>query len=596
MRRGHAGAIVLVLMAAGCSGGAGTSTDVLGEIVIINGRDAGQDPGARDDGDTLSRDVPADVATDPGSTDDGADAEEPGDLPAIRDLADPGDGSEATQDVVDATATDLHPIDVPGDTPADPGATDSGMDVVAALCAPGSLTCWCQDETQCDPIYGLACRPNRCNPATGHCVLDSGFLEGQECDDGDFCTSGELCHKGNCVGGTLDCECRTDAECPDADPCTDDACVEGHCRHPFNTAPCADGDGCTVGDACADGACVPGPRVCQCDGDARCDDGIGCTADRCIDGTCTHVLDAGTCLVAGACVPATANPPGNTCRACAPDVATDDYSDVMDGTACDDGSPCTAPDACVAGACVPGLRVCECVDASECGDDNPCTDDTCPANACAHAANTASCEDGDPATLGDRCALEACVPGPRCGDGTCARPAETCATCPADCGGACPTRETLCADGWDDDLDGATDCADTDCQGIPPCTPDTCTKVDGDATCGMTKYWLVAYDNNLTGTASAACGNDGLSGDETIWKFVSPLTRQVTARIDYSDSGGDPVSVYVLSGACNPATCIASDYGWYAEVTFTAEAGRPYYIVSEEIWYGNRFDIHVTCN
>ncbi len=74
------------------------------------------------------------------------------------------------------------------------------------------------------------------------------------------------------------------------------------------------------------------------------------------------------------------------------------------------------------------------------------------------------------------------------------------------------------------------------------------------------------------------------------------MTRQVTARIDYSDSGGDPVSVYVLSGACNPATCIAGDYGWYAEVTFTAEAGRPYYIVSEEIWYGNRFDIHVTCD
>jgi len=64
---------------------------------------------------------------------------------------------------------------------------------------------------------------------------------------------------------------------------------------------------------------------------------------------------------------------------------------------------------------------------------------------------------------------------------------------------------------------------------------------------------------------------------------------------EYSDSGGDPVSIYVFSGACNAITCIASDYGWVAEVTFTAEANRPYYIVSEEIWYANRFDIHVTC-
>jgi len=130
---------------------------------------------------------------------------------------------------------------------------------------------------------------------------------------------------------------------------------------------------------------------------------------------------------------------------------------------------------------------------------------------------------------------------------------------------------------------------------MPPCTPDTCTQVDGDATCGMTAYWQTAYGNNLTGTVSAACGSDSMSGDESIWKFVSPVTRVVTVQVSYSDYNGDPVSVYVMSGACNPTTCIAADYGWLAEVTFTAEAGRPYYIASEEIWYGNRFDIWVKC-
>jgi hypothetical protein len=34
----------------------------------------------------------------------------------------------------------------------------------------------------------------------------------------------------------------------------------------------------------------------------RCDDGLACTADLCkTDGTCSHTLVAGNCLIAGAC-------------------------------------------------------------------------------------------------------------------------------------------------------------------------------------------------------------------------------------------------------------------------------------------------------
>ena len=381
MRRGRAGALVLVLLAVGCSGGSGTSRDVLGEIVIIPTRDIVQDPGTRDTGDTPSRDVartdvPQELATDPGpATDDGA-TDEPIDVPSPLELPDVAPDLGVTDlagDAPDAPVIDLLPADVTGDQPPDPGPTDVGHDLVAGACPPGSVTCWCEDETQCDPAYGKPCRPNRCNPTTGHCVLDSGFLEGQECDDGDFCTTGETCVKGNCVGGVVGCECHADAECPDTNPCTDDQCVQGHCQHPFNTAPCDDGDGCTNGDVCADGACVPGSRVCECDGDARCDDGIACTADRCVGGACTHVLDAGTCLVAGACVVAPATEPGNVCRVCDPGTATDAWTSVMDGTACDDGNACTAPDACVSGACVPGLKVCECVTAAECDEPTPTT-------------------------------------------------------------------------------------------------------------------------------------------------------------------------------------------------------------------------------
>jgi FtsP/CotA-like multicopper oxidase with cupredoxin domain len=68
--------------------------------------------------------------------------------------------------------------------------------------------------------------------------------------------------------------------------------------------------------------------------------------------------------------------------------------------------------------------------------------------------------------------------GPACGDGTCSGGETRCA-CPADCG-APPTAEAVCADGLDNDCDGALDCADADCAAAPVCAPPAC---DGDGTC-----------------------------------------------------------------------------------------------------------------
>ncbi|HWO21409.1 MAG TPA: multicopper oxidase family protein [Kofleriaceae bacterium] len=68
--------------------------------------------------------------------------------------------------------------------------------------------------------------------------------------------------------------------------------------------------------------------------------------------------------------------------------------------------------------------------------------------------------------------------GPACGDGTCSG-GETRCSCPADCG-VPPTAETVCADGLDNDCDGALDCADTNCATVPACAPPAC---DGDGTC-----------------------------------------------------------------------------------------------------------------
>lgn len=90
------------------------------------------------------------------------------------------------------------------------------------------------------------------------------------------------------AGPRVEPDCTTGAQCDDGDPCTDDACNNGTCSNPHNTAPCDDGDGCTEGDACSAGACMGAAK--------SCDDTNDCTDDKCVAGVCHY--DAS---VAGEC-------------------------------------------------------------------------------------------------------------------------------------------------------------------------------------------------------------------------------------------------------------------------------------------------------
>ena len=78
----------------------------------------------------------------------------------------------------------------------------------------------------------------------------------------------------------------------------------------------------------------------------------------------------------------------------------------LDGASCEDGDPCSVGDGCVEGQCEPGKE------ALNCDDMEPCTDDECVAGlGCQYSPNQAPCNDGDPCTLGDGCGGGSCVPG-----------------------------------------------------------------------------------------------------------------------------------------------------------------------------------------
>ena len=151
---------------------------------------------------------------------------------------------------------------------------------------------------------------------------DSADLEvaGQNCASDEDCPAGQTCAQWTrlCSG----------ADAPDA-PDAPDAASCGAVG-----SACDDGDPCTRDDACTAGGTCAGASF-------SCDDGFGCTIDVCDGvGGCAYTVQAGRCLIGGACVSSGAARPGDPCQGCLPSVSVHAWSDIS-ALACDDADPCT---------------------------------------------------------------------------------------------------------------------------------------------------------------------------------------------------------------------------------------------------------------
>ena len=75
------------------------------------------------------------------------------------------------------------------------------------------------------------------------------------------------------------------------------------------------------------------------------------------------------------------------------------FGERKDYTACDDGDLCTVGEVCLAGECSAELAT-----SLDCDDGNPCTTESCDAEAgCTSLPNSESCDDGNPCTAEDQC-------------------------------------------------------------------------------------------------------------------------------------------------------------------------------------------------
>ena len=328
--------------------------------------------------------------------------------------------------------------------------------------------------------------PPACHVATcaaGSCGLTA-IADGGLCNDGKVCTKADACNAGVCAG--------TPTACNDGNACTFDKCSKASGACVFAPAidgkGCADGDECSISDSCAAGECIAGVK-------AVCDDGLACTVDTCSS-------TSGTCAFAPLAKGATCDD-GNPCT----------LADSCTGTSCVGAElPCDDADACTVDACSPLGGGCKhtavknclsaCVKTADCGDDRPCTVDSCVGGTCAHANLLgATCTDGDLCTANDHCVVGVngvgcrgdsvqCVDDDPCVATTCLPLTGGCQAVPAtaftpcDDGEACTTDEHClngqCLAGHLLDCDDGDGCTLDYCQiGIGTCFHYPLSKCDG---------------------------------------------------------------------------------------------------------------------
>lgn len=123
---------------------------------------------------------------------------------------------------------------------ANPDQLDSRRDGVGDLCRCASV--------QCADLPGPCFAGNRCDPATGRCVL-AVLADGSRCEDGDPCSDDDRCLGGTCYG-------QGQTVCPEGTMCNYGVCDRsaGCTFHPApSQTPCDDGIRDTDFDRC-DGA------------------------------------------------------------------------------------------------------------------------------------------------------------------------------------------------------------------------------------------------------------------------------------------------------------------------------------------------------
>jgi N-acetylneuraminic acid mutarotase len=307
----------------------------------------------------------------------------------------------------------------------------------ACVCAPGHGDCNGSADDGCEKSLG---DPTSC----GSCAKD--------CGPNGACNAGAC----GCANGFLDCDGAAGCEAPETNPTTCGSCTTA-CS---GATPVCNGTGCVAG-------CGPGQTLCG---------GVSCVnlqtnPSHC--GICARMVGAHQQCVNGVptCSPGFGDCNGSAADGCETDTRSSEAHCGGCNSSCKAGAVCTGS-ACQCAASTPndcGSACRECCNATQCGDGNSCTTDSCSAGGvCQSSASCAGggkccagqgcfecCGDAD-CTGGKVCSSNQCVtpacspPLVLCGP-TCVNPANNaqhCNGCGNDCGLGRSCVSSACTPAW----------------------------------------------------------------------------------------------------------------------------------------------------
>jgi hypothetical protein len=332
------------------------------------------------------------------------------------------------------------------------------------------------------------------------------------------------------------------AGCDDGVDCTVDACGASGCEHTGDDAACGETMRCnpvmgcvplrcTRDDECDDGrpcngietcdAASPDATGCVAGEELRCDDGIACTADACIDaeGGCVAPASHAMCDDAISCTV-------DICAPTAPGRDAEGCTHAGDDAMCNDGFCFTG------GTCDPGSG---CVGARprDCRDFDPCDVEECDPVAAACVSTPVDADmDGHPAASVTMGAIRTLCPGATDCDDT--------------SDAVHPGAEEAC-NGVDDDCDRTTD------EGCPPALNDTCETaapitIDGSGRGAITAS-LEPYSDDLTFCMG------GRGGRDAVYYFDVASLSDVVLDTSGSAVGLDTMLAVTHDCAVAPIVC-----------------------------------------
>jgi len=135
---------------------------------------------------------------------------------------------------------------------------------------------------------------------------------------------------------------------------------------------------------------------------------------------------------------------------------------------------------------------------ADCVTNAACAVPMCLSNECFAVADDSRCDPSELCDLREGCVLRPDV----------------------DAGPSCPTTETACTDGMDDDCDGLTDCADPDCRGQSCDDGSVCTEAD------------VCLEDGSCGGEMIACDDENPCTDDTCDPVMGCQSANNTAACD----------------------------------------------------------------